>query len=278
MEQLNYRIQGPLSLLQAAYREMITRPNLVSCDSEELTSTYSFGSLVLLNNGHYYGTVHKARQGSGFVDLSLPADWEKLIGILNLKSKLVTKDYVQEVVSKECYKVFKDDVKTLHVQDVYGKLMFLWADTTKTITGAEFIKGGLAQLANTGYVPGRWCDPLEGFPLEINYLTYLTLSTVPALERVIKQNGFVFAVELEGHRVYPVSECTLVAVPLTTESGRRYQVLWDMRVRIIPGSGEQSIYLKPAWIQSWLEQQVQSITLYDVTLTRKDLEAFQTPN
>lgn len=266
----NYCIHGPESLLEAAHKEMKSIKTIKITDKRP---EYAVKRLLLnANNDLLVSTLDGPH--NSYADLTLPADWDKLMGILAELSKPKLPEYAQRVGVNRAFKVldYSNTSGNYRGLDVYGNPYFISPTLCTPITEAEFIEGGLKELAEAGFVKGAvYTHQDNEYKREIGEVKYHALgmgvNSGVVIDEVAKA-GFCFHLAT-GATYCPVGQCTLVAALCTTENGMPY-----LRIK-----NEDKVYvgIEPPFtlrlneIGRWKNLGVTSITLPCGTLTAQDL-------
>ena len=219
-----YLITGCESLIHAAFKEAF---EAFGKGAQLPSSGLGPYKELYINSSTEYWLSVSSNQADRFLNrLALPADWDKLMGILAELKKPKLPDYVRTMAGK----VFKVLTEGCGVS-VYGQNVALIRECCTPITEQEFIEGGLKELAEAGYVKGAKVECLDSgykndFVIEeIVYQTQSNDGRHSGLSyKEVHRFGFSFTLTGQGYRA-PVSGCTLVPALPTTSQGIPYLIL-----------------------------------------------------
>lgn len=228
-----YLITGCESLIHAAFKEAF---EAFGKGAQLPSSGLGPYKELYINSSTEYWLSVSSNQADRFLNrLALPADWDKLMGILAELKKPKLPDYVRAGLRDKVFKVYGNwDGQcgtVLDLYDVYGKEDKAQPNGYTPITEQEFIEGGLKELAEAGYVKGAKVECLDSgykndFVIEeIVYQTQSNDGRHSGLSyKEVHRFGFSFTLTGQGYRA-PVSGCTLVPALPTTSQGIPYLIL-----------------------------------------------------
>ena len=263
------RIDGPATLLNAAHAEALATKLFKQSPNHSLADC-----LRILKTGELYFGIPTPDCETGLL-LTLPADWDKLMGILAELKKPKLPEYVRGIKGK-VYKVKDSSDEGLWVYDCYGSVGHLAAEKTDApITEQEFIDGGLKELAKAGYAKGAKVTAKGGDSIfTVNEIQYRTPASLPypisiavGLEK--NNKGFCFSIETSGGGAIPVGICTLIPALPTTSQGIPYQIERAEVYYGTPGTGGK---INVQTLRYLLKRGVTELVTKAGRLTKADLE------
>ncbi|MDO7847678.1 hypothetical protein Q5H92_15015 [Hymenobacter sp. M29] len=290
---LNAQINGPMSLLEAAYKEIQTRlPHYEENKGQgKDRDTSIFPTVIKLftyvneKEGGYWWSGWCAPRGDQ--ELTLPQDWDQLMDILEGLKQPKVPEYV--LVNGKVLKikgVTPDRLNMLDAYTVKGEATRIPCPLYTPVTEEEFIQGGLKELEEAGFVVGAKAKGPLSTDREYNIgkMEYLDTKTEggyihsPLTVEEVTRVGFCFTVKGEGWSI-PVGQCTLLpkaqTLP-TTKSGIPYLINRD-NLYLGPNPSpnplfpETTITLKASQLRYMMKQGVTGIVTKVGHLDKEDL-------
>jgi hypothetical protein len=277
-----YVITGPESLIHAAFKETF---EAIGKDALLPNTGHApYNSLFFNCAGSYWLSV-----GYNNLDfkhhLTLPADWDKFMGILAELKKPKLPEYVKqkkgvgfEVGKVKAYDLIGEypEIPVYTVLDPCGKQQQWPTFSCTPITEQEFIDGGLQELAEAGYVKGaRYAyegQDKGNMVVEVCYRKHAEYPRSYVVAKEIERVGFVFYLDSSGGLALPVGQCTLIPAMPTTSQGIPYKIGPNQIEQAFLGEGDSLTQLNIYTLKYLIRQGVTGLDTKAGRLTQADLE------
>lgn len=263
-----YMIIGPESLILAAHAEV------KAVLGESYVPNIPPGPYVRLflpcNIQAYFLSGKTGISCTSYYDhLTLPADWDKLMGILAELKKPKLPEYAQHKITGQVVKVIDEKNVSYNYYDIYGGKSASMGNYFDPITEQDFINGGLKELAEAGYVKGAQFEWGLKTPFNISAVSFQKDGVVSdSVTREITRKGFCFTISGSKFTL-PVGVCTLIPTLPTTSKGIPYYV--NDSIAYI-GEKACPTVLTLGILRRLISQGVIEVVTKDGSLTRADLE------